>query len=139
MTAQTPAQVAQNWAQRLGASGDKMTAGANGVTVAPGQLAARQKNVWQQNTVNAADKWAKNTSAVTLQDWQAAFVQKGVPRVASGATAAQPKMENFMTQLLPYQQQALSTLPARGTYEQNKNRAMSWMDKMHAFNYKPGA
>lgn len=136
MTAQTPAQVAANWAQRLGASGDKMTAGARAVTVAPGQLAARQKNVWLQNTQASADKWAKNTAAVPLQGWQDAFINKGVARVASGATNAQPKMEEFMTQLLPYQQNAVSQLPARGTFEQNKNRAMQWMDKMHAFNFK---
>jgi phosphatidate phosphatase APP1 len=139
MTAQTSAQIAANWAQRLGASSDKMTAGVNAVTVAPGQAAARQKSVYLQNVQAAADKWAKNVSAVPLSDWQQAYITKGIPRIASGATAAQSKMQNFMDKLLPFQSQALSALPARGTYEQNKNRATMWMDKMHSFSYKSGA
>lgn len=139
MTAQTPAQIAASWASRLGASSDKMTAGVNAVTVAPGQAAARQKSVYLQNVQAAADKWAKNVAAVPLSDWQSAYITKGIPRIASGATAAQPKMEDFMNKLLPFQAQALSSLPARGTYEQNKNRATQWMDKMHSFTYKAGA
>jgi hypothetical protein len=139
MTAQTSAQIAANWAQRLGASSDKMTAGVNAVTVAPGQAAARQKNVYLQNVQANADKWAKNVAAVPLSDWQSAYITKGIPRIASGATQAQGKMQDFMDKLLPYQQSALSSLPARGTYDQNKNRAMQWMDKMHAFNYKSGS
>lgn len=139
MTAQSPQQIAQQWAQRLGASGDRMTAGVNAVTVAPGMAAAKQKAVYLANVQANADKWARNVGAVTLQDWQNAFVTKAIPRIASGATAAQPKMEAFMTKLLPFQQNALQSLPPRGTYEQNKNRATSWMDKMHAFQYKANA
>jgi hypothetical protein len=136
MTAQTSAQIAANWAQRLGASSDKMTAGVNAVQVAPGQAAARQKNAWLQNTQAAANKWAANVAAVPLSDWQQAYISKGIPRIAQGATAAQPKMQAFMDKLLPFQQTALSSLPARGTYEQNKARANAWMDKMHTFSAK---
>lgn len=135
MTAQTPDQIAAAWAQRLGASSDKMQAGVNAVTVAPGQMAAKQKAVYLQNVQASADKWAKKVGAVSLSDWQAAYIAKGIPRIASGATAAQPKMADFMSKLLPFQQNALSSLPPRGTYEQNRNRAMTWMDKMHSFSY----
>lgn len=135
MTAQTPTQIAANWAQRLGASADKMTAGVNAVTVAPGAMAAKQKNVYLANVQANVDKWAKKVSAVSLTDWQSAYVTKGIPRIASGATAAQGKMEDFMNKLLPFQANAIASLPARGTYEQNKNRANQWMDKMHSFSY----
>jgi len=136
MTGMTADQIAANWAQRLGAAGDKMKAGVNAVNVAPGQLAARQKSVYVQNVQAAADKWATNTAAVSLTDWQNAMINKGISRVATGATNAQSKMTTFFNALLPYQQSKLSTLPARGTYEQNKARATAWMDAMHAFNYK---
>lgn len=136
MTAMTPDQIAAQWASRLGASGDKMKAGIQATQVAPGQAAARQKAVWQQNTVNAADKWAANVSKVSLQDWQNAMITKGLSRVATGATAAQSKMTDFFSKLIPYQQQQKNNLPARGTYEQNKARASAWMDAMHNFNYK---
>lgn len=136
MTAQTSAQIAANWAQRLGASSDKMKAGALAVQVAPGIAAARQKAVYLQNVQANVDKWAKNVAAVTAADWQDAYVNKGIARIASGATAAQGKMQDFMDKLLPYQQQQLAALPSRGTYEQNKVRATSWMDAMHKFSFK---
>ena len=133
MTALTPDQVAAQWAQRLAGSTDKMQAGAEAVTVSPGQAAARQKAVWAQNVAASQDKWAKNVAAVTTQSWQNSYVTKGLPRVGTGATAAVPKMTTFFSKLLPYIAQQKTQLPARGTYEQNKNRAMAWMDKMHAF------
>ena len=132
MTAQSPDQIAANWASRLGASTDKMQAGAQAVTVAPGVAAARQKAVWAANVAAAQNKWAANTSAVSLSSWQNDYVTKGLPRVGTGAQAAVPKMTSFFTKLIPAINTAKASLPARGTYDQNKARAAAWMDKMHA-------
>lgn len=132
MTAQTPDQVANSWAARLAASTDKMQAGAQAVTVAPGTAAARQKAVWAQNTAASVNKWAANTSAVTLQQWQGDYVNKGLPRVGTGAQNAVPKMTSFYAKLLPAIATGKSRLPARGTYDQNKARAAAWMDYMHS-------
>lgn len=131
--AKDPAQVAQNWANGLANAGEKIRQGLDSVTVAPGQAAARQSNVWAQNTQAAQAKWARNTAAVSLQDWKDATTTKGIPRIAAGAQAAQPKMAAFMTKLLPYVANAKSQLPARGSYEQNKARATAMMDAMHKF------
>lgn len=131
MTAQSADQVAANWASRLAASTDKMQAGAMAVTVAPGQAAARQKAVWAQNTAASVNKWATNTAAVTTQQWQSDYVNKGLPRVGTGAQNAVPKMTSFFTKLLPAIATGKSRLPSRGTYEQNKARAAAWMDYMH--------
>lgn len=131
--AKDPTQVAADWAQRLGASGQKITSGVQGVTVAPGQAAARQKQVWVQNTTTAADKWASRTAAVPLSDWQQAMVSKGVPRIATGAAAAQGKFASFMGQLLPFQQRGLSQLPPRGDLGANINRMTQWVQYMATF------
>jgi len=131
--AQTPDQIAANWAQRLGASTQKITDGVNSVTVAPGQAAARQSDVWVQNTTAAAAKWKRNVAAVTLNDWQSAMINKGVSRIASGATAAQPKFQQFMQQFLPYVQAGAANLPARGNLDQNINRAVAMMRHNAAF------
>lgn len=131
--AKDPAQVAQNWANRLGASGDKIKQGVDAVTIAPGQAAARQATVWQQNTTAAAGKWARNTAAVSLADWRTAVETKGIPRIGAGAAAAVPKMTTFMSKLLPFVANAKASLPARGSYEQNKTRALAMMDAMHKF------
>jgi hypothetical protein len=130
---QTPDQIAANWASRLGASTQKIQDGVNSVTVAPGQAAARQADVWLQNTQAAQAKWKARVASVSLGDWQAAMNGKGVQRIAAGATAAQPKFQAFMTQFLPYVQAGRNSLPARGTLDQNINRAVAMMRHNAAF------
>lgn len=123
MATHDPQTVAQRWAANLGAATQKITDGVNAVTVAPGQKAARQKAVWLQNTQSAADKWAANTAAVSLNSWQTAMTSKGVNRIASGAQAAESKMAAFLTAFLPAQASIVAGLPPRGGLEQNIARS----------------
>lgn len=131
--AQNPQDVAAAWAQRLSASTDKISKGVAATTVAPGAAAARQKSVWQQNTAAAADKWATNVGKVTLAEWQTAMTDKGVQRIASGATAAQSKFADFMTQLLPHIDRVKAQLPARGNLDANINRMVAFSRAMSGF------
>lgn len=131
--AKDPATVAQAWVDGLGRAGAKITAGVQAVTVAPGQAAARQAAVWASNTAAAQAKWARNTSAVPLSAWQQAVINKGVPRIASGAAAAHDKQVAFYQKFLPYVAAAKAALPPRGSYEQNKARALAMMDANHKF------
>lgn len=129
----TPQEVAAAWVQGLSSKTDKITRGIQSVTVAPGQAAARQKSVWAANTAAAVDRFATNVGKVSLSDWQTAAINKGVPRIATGASNAQQKMEAVLTQLLPHIEATRRALPARGTYEQNKARMNAMVDGMHAF------
>ncbi len=133
MTSQTAAEIAASWKSGLSGATTKMQAGINGVTTAPGQSAARQKEVWAQNVASAKDKWASRVAAVPVQDWKDAMINKGLPRIATGAAAAQGKMEAFMGQLLPYEQNMVNSLPPRGDKEQNIQRAVAAMRKMGDF------
>ena len=133
MAAMSPDQIAAHWAQQLGASGAKITAGIQAVTTAPGQAAARQKAVWVQNTTAAADKFAAHSAAVSLSDWQNAAINKGVPRIATGATASQAKFAAFMGKLLPYINSGRGSLPARGNLDQNIARMTQWARYMSQF------
>lgn len=128
---------AATWAQRFGASGPKWTAGVQSVTVAPGALAARAKQLWLTNVTAAADRFAANSARVTLQDWQTATVTKGAPRLASGAQAAQGKVEAAFAKLFPAIQNAVNSLPPRGDIEQNINRSATFARAMNK--YKTGA
>lgn len=113
----TPDQGAAKWASRLSGATQDITQGVNAVTEAPGLAAARSKALWLQQVTASADKWARRVSAVSLSEWQSSMITKGVPRIASGAQAAIPKMTSFLADFLPYVDQgvqALKSMPKGG-------------------------
>ena len=130
---QDAATVAQRWATGLGGATQKIQQGVEAVTTSPGQMAARQAQVWVQNTQAAQAKFQKNAAAVSLSSWQAATVNKGIPRIASGATAAEPKVQAFMSTFLPFVQAQVNQLPPRGNLQQNIQRAVQMMTNMTKF------
>ena len=129
----SPDAIAQDWANRLAGSGDKIKAGVESVQVAPGQLAARQKTVYVQRVQERANTWAANTAAVSLQEWQGDMLNKGLARIGQGAQAAQGKFTAFMSRLLPYIENGRRQLPARGNLDQNINRMTAWVRHMAQF------
>ena len=104
----TPQSATQKWLSGIQGSTQRITDGVQRVQQAPGQAAAAQKQVWLQQVTQAADKWAANTAAVSLQQWQTAMTSVGIPRIAAGASAKQQKMTDFMAKFLPYLQSGVS-------------------------------
>jgi hypothetical protein len=98
----TPDEAAAKWRDRLSASTDQIKAGVARVQTAPGQMAARNADLWLQRVTASKDKWKSRVSSVSLQDWQQSMTDKGIPRVAQGAQANMPKVQNFMNEFLPY-------------------------------------
>ena len=133
----TPQQAAAKWAQRLGAATDAVKQGVQAVQVSPMEKAANRQDAYISGVTRAANsgKWARGLRRRTLGDWQQSMINKGLPRIASGAAASQPKMESFMQQWLPYEEQLknkLASMP-RGTLEQNKARMNAAVDWNAAF------
>lgn len=118
-----PTQAAQNWASRLGGATQAYTDGVNGVKVAPGQMAAAAGDRWLANTQAALPRFKANSAAVSLSTWQQAATEKGAQRLGSGATAAQPKVEQVFAKLFPAIRNAVGSLPARGDINQNIERS----------------
>lgn len=123
--------VAQRWANGMSGASDKIKAGVMGVTESPTAKAAQSLDRMLAGIQRAiqSGKMAAALNAVTLPAWQAAMIDKGVLRVASGATAAKPKFEAFMRDFLPYLEQGrqqLASMP-RGDLETNINRATTMM------------
>jgi len=100
-------------------------AGARRVQEAPGQQAARQAPAYQQNTMANVEKWKRNVSKVTREEWLAAY-EKGSNRIAQGVNDKVAKMERHMTNFAPHLetvQRELSGMP-RGDLESNLARML---------------
>ena len=80
-------------ARRLKASTEDIRKGIKRVTVAPGVAAAAQEDLLIAKFTEAvrSGKWAKKVAGVSLQDWQDAFLNKGVDRIAAGIDNAKAK------------------------------------------------
>lgn len=101
-----PATVAQRWVTNLGGSVEKIRTGVQAVTTAPTQAAAAAGQLWQQRVAdpNTLAKFQRGLQRVSLTDWQQAMIQKGLPRIATGAANAKDKFTSFLTQFLPFVQ-----------------------------------
>jgi len=106
----TPAQATSKWLTGLSGAQDRMKSGAMAVTTAPGTLAAQAADKWLAKVTAAKSKFATNSAAVTLQQWQNAYINTGLPRVSQGAQDKQGKYTAAMNQFLPYMAQGLQTI-----------------------------
>jgi hypothetical protein len=128
----TAAEAAAAWGTNFAASGTKYAAGIAAVTVAPGQLAAANKNLYIANVQAQANVWASKVAAVDLNTWKNAATTTGGARLASGAQKGAPKMQAFMQNFLPALSTVVSGLPQRGSFDQNLARFTSYAQALHA-------
>lgn len=130
-----PADVAAKWASNLGNASQAIQQGVAAVTTAPTSLAAAAVDRQVAGVMRAAQsgKTARNLQKVSLSDWQTSMIQKGLPRISSGAQAAKPKMQGFMSKFLPFLQQGVDSLPPRGDKQANINRAVAMMNHNSEF------
>lgn len=131
------AQAASNWASKMGQSGEKMKMGIMAVTSSPTAKAAARADAYLAGVMRAVNsgKFAASLNRVSLQQWQQAAVNKGVPRVAAGAAEGKQKFQDFMTQFLPWIEQGkqkLESMP-RGDIEANINRMVAMVRHNAAF------
>lgn len=134
MATKDPTTSAAKWQSRLttAATDGTIAAGIDAVTVSPGVAASRSADLWAQNTVAAKPLFQANSAKVSLSDWQAAAKGKGIDRISSGATAAQPKMAASLAKLIPAINTIKGTLPPRGSFAQNMQRANAMAAGLHA-------
>lgn len=101
-----PDQVAQKWANNLGAATTAIKNGVQSVTTSPTQLAAAAVGKWQAAvaTQKAANDYVNSLNKVSLAQWQQAMLNKGLNRIGPGAQAAIPKFTAFLQAFLPFEQ-----------------------------------
>lgn len=125
----------QKWSTNLNAAGTYIKNGVNGVTTAPGQSAAAAQDRMLAGITQAVQsgKWARNVSAVSLQAWQNAMINKGIPRIAQGTAQAVATKGPAIDVLLANVATATAAAHAlpKGGIEQGIARATAFMRAMH--------
>lgn len=111
-----------------------MRAGVERVTEAPGRKAAAQQVKMRAKLMEAIDsgKWARRVGAVSLDDWKADMIEKGVNRVPAGLDRAGAKVEAFAEKLIAHQNRLLGQIDdmASLTLEDSIARATAWIRGM---------
>ena len=107
------------------ASGQQITEGVNAVTQSPGVAAAAKANVWIAKLQASVDKWKRNVGALTLQEWQTAMIERGIPAIATGVQAKASNYQAFAAKFYPYLQTGVNHVKtmAKGTVADGIARA----------------
>lgn len=130
----TAAQWLDKWGRRLNAAGQDIQTGVQRVQTAPGIAAAQAAPLMLQKLTESVTNgtWAKQVSAVSLSDWQNAMVNKAIPRIPQGVTAAQKNKTGRITALLSAVDNAAAQANAlpKGGLEQSIARATTFMRAM---------
>lgn len=137
MSTKTVADVTAKWQRNLSGATESIRQGVMGVTSSPTEAAARRQDAYVAGVQRAAadGKWARGLRRVSTQQWQEAFLQKGLPRIAQGASQGKDKVAEFMSEWLPYEQQLqqkLQSMP-RGDLSTNIQRAVTAIEHNAAF------
>jgi hypothetical protein len=133
-------QAASNWS---GSQGRATTAYTEGVQAYTGDwsgatVAQQSVMVTNFNTAVNSGTWARGVQAIGTSGWKSATTAKssnystGFSAGASNYAAASQKIMSALSNIVP-------NLPARGTFEQNKVRATTLMDALHAQRGQLGA
>jgi hypothetical protein len=130
------------WQQNTTKGADAYKASVGAVTVAPTQLAARAADSYIAGVQAAVQsgRWQDGLNAVSLQDWQQACINKGAGRIASGVKEAVPKMQAFLTQLIPYTERLkaqIRAMPKTNDAEADA-RLMAAVQGMRQFRFRKG-
>jgi hypothetical protein len=92
---------------------DKMKAGVDAVTVAPGEKAAANVDGYIQGVQQSASKWAKRVAAVPLSEWKNSMKTHGINAIATGAAKGEAKVGKWASYAAPLMQSAVDNLPPR--------------------------
>lgn len=134
----TPEQATTKWTSRLQQATTEMQQGVARVTKAPGADAAAKFDKWLAGVQAGAAKWRRNVANVSLQDWQNAMTNIGIPRVGQGATQKASKYTAFASDFYPFLGQAMARVNAMpdATFEQRLAKSTAMQQALH--NYKRG-
>jgi len=138
--AKSAQQIAQKWANGMGAASATIKAGVEAVTQNPAEAAIRQIPNYLAGVQRAVSdgRVEAGLRKVSLRDWQDSMVNKGLSRVGPGAQAAKVDFEQFMGEFLPHVesgQRMLTNMP-RGDLQTNIGRMVAMVEHNSKFKRK---
>ena len=125
---------AEKWRRNISAAGESVRLGVQQVTEAPALAAVRNQDAMRANLIAAIDdgKWARRLAGVSLEEWQRKTIDIGIPRIAAGATAAQPKVEAALNQIIAHADRGIDAIKGMPnvTLEDRINRMVTFVRHM---------
>lgn len=140
MAKKTPAEITEKWQRNLKGAVPDIRAGVGRVTEAPGKKAAAAADkMLARLTEKVRDgTWGDRVSSVTLEEWKAQMLNKGIGRISAGVDGAADKVADFHAQLATHQdaiQAKLRGMPSL-TLQDSINRMTRWVEEMAKFSKK---
>lgn len=133
MPVPSPAEAARRWRQNISAAGETIKQGVQAVTESPTEKAAQRIDSMIAGIQQAAmeGRIQEGLRRVSLSDWKQAMTDKAIPRISASAASGASKYERYAQQAFPQIQAIRDSLPPRGSFEQNMQRAREMAEKLH--------
>lgn len=136
----TAQQAAANWAASASRAATDWQTGVQGYNGDWAAATTRQQNVMLANINDAVNsgRWANGVQRVGTAGWKQRTQDKGANFItgfqagAQRQAAAAAKIQSALQNIVP-------SLPARGSFEQNKLRSTALMDQLHSLKGQLGA
>ena len=136
----TGADYQEKHARKLKGATADIKAGVEALTEAPGKKAAEAKDVYVAKMTDSAthDRWARNVSKVTLEDWKKDMTEKGIGRISAGLDRSKGKIADFGGKLISFIKSAKPEFDKKRplTLDEAASKAADWIKKMGEFKYK---
>jgi len=127
-------------AAKLKAASDDIRKGVDALTKSPGISAAESADIWKTRMTDSEvqNRWERNVSKVTLEDWKKDMKDKGIGRISAGLDRAKDKIADFGSKLLSFQKGAVEEFKEIKplTLDEAADKAAKWVKKMGEFSYK---
>lgn len=129
----TAAQAASNWQASAGTAAANWTAGINGYTGDWAGTTVNSYNNWVSGLANAQAQglWQRGIQAAGTSGWKSASQSKAA-NYSTGFTAGSAEYTQAIAKVMNALSNIVPSLPPRGTYAENKLRATTLMDSLHA-------
>lgn len=136
----TAAQAAQNWVNSAGRAAADYQAGVEQYSGDWAGATVRQQSVLQSNWNQSvtSGRWAAGVNRRGTAGWKSATVAK-VGNYSTGFQAGASRQAAAIAKIISAEANIVGSLPPRGDYTANKQRANSFMDQMHALRGSLGA